>query len=182
MRKQILVGILTLGTLLSTQAAQISGSITFRGGVELDAASVNDADQVTDWIDARVQSRSGDFSSFVSVNDSVAFFDPWSFNSGAISGFWSVGGFTFDLTSSSVQFQGGGFLSVSGTGTISGHNFEATAGTWRFSTQDDAADGEFSFSSASRAVAAAVPDGGMTVFLLGLALSGLGFFSRKLGA
>jgi hypothetical protein len=175
MKKQILLGILSLGMGLSAHAALISGNITFRGGVELDEGSVDTASQVTDWVDPRVQSRSGDFAGSVAVNDSVAFFAPWSFNSGPLAAFWSVGGFTFNLLSSSIQAQGDGFLTVSGTGTIIGNGFEATTGTWRFSTQDDAADGEFSFSAASRSV----PDGGMTVVLLGLALSGLGFVSRK---
>jgi hypothetical protein len=176
MKKQLLVGLIALAMGVSAHAVQIVGNITFKGGVELDAVSVNDATQVTAWNDAQVQGRSGDFASTVTAGDSVSFFAPWLFNSGAVPTFWNVGGFTFDLTSSSIQFQGGGFLSVSGTGSISGNGFDATVGTWRFSTQDDAADGEFSFSSASRAV----PDGGATVALLGLALAGLGLASRRL--
>ena len=48
--------------------------------------------------------------------------------------------------------------------------------TWSFSAQDDPADGVFSFSGASEAI----PDGGATVALLGLALAGIEGIRRKL--
>ncbi|HET7535064.1 MAG TPA: VPDSG-CTERM sorting domain-containing protein, partial [Candidatus Didemnitutus sp.] len=65
-------------------------------------------------------------------------------------------------------FQGSGFLAVSGTGWVTGNGFDASVGTWSFTTQNGAADGAFSFSAAS-----AVPDGGYTALLLGLGLLGL---------
>ena len=64
---------------------------------------------------------------------------------------WSVGGFTFNLTASSITQQGNGFLAVSGTGTISGNGFDPTPGTWRFSTQNPPANGVFSFSASTTA-------------------------------
>jgi VPDSG-CTERM motif len=84
--------------------------------------------------------------------------------------------FTFDLLVSTIVFQGNGFLSVSGTGTISGNGFDPTFGTWSFSTQNPSSNGIFSFSAAGQAV----PDGGSAVALLGLALTGIEVLRRKL--
>ena len=161
------------------QAVPITGVITFAGGVTLDQPSVNTATQVTSWVDPTVESASGSYAGFVHIGDAVTFTPTWSFNSGAITAFWQVDGFTFDLIASSIVFQGGGFLAVSGTGTISGHGFDATAGTWTFSTQDDSSNGVFSF-SASTFSSQATPDGGPTVALLGLALAGIECTRRKL--
>ena len=71
---------------------------------------------------------------------------PWTFTSG-LANLWSVGGFTFNLTTSSIIQQGNGFLAVSGTGTITGNGYTDTPGTWKFSTQNPPANGVFSFSA-----------------------------------
>ena len=152
--------------------------ITFAGGAELNSGSVNTATAVTGWLDENgapptVQSVSGFFAGFVGVGDTVTFTPTWSFVSGAIAAFWSVDGFTFNLIASSVVFQGDGFVSVSGTGTITGHG-RTTTGTWRFSAQDDPSNGVFSFSATS------APDGGATAALLGLSLAGIEVIRRKL--
>jgi hypothetical protein len=162
------------------QAVPVTGAITFAGGVELDSGSVNTASQVTGWLDEggfmpTVQSVSGDFASFVTVGDSVTFAFPWSFSSGPIAAFWVVDGFTFNLIASSIVFQGGGFVSVSGTGTVSGNGFSTNIATWNFSTQDDPSNGVFSFSGGNEA-----PDGGPTLALLGLALAVIEGIRRKL--
>ena len=158
-----------------TQAqGPITGRITFAGSVELDAISVNNATMVTAWHGPgpgdkpQVQSRDGDFATFVNVFDDTTFTPTWTFNSGAVSNFWSVDGFTFSLTSSAILQQGNGFLVVTGLGNVSGHGFASTPGTWSFTTQDPAASGEFSFSGST----AAVPEGS-TVSLLMIGMLGL---------
>jgi hypothetical protein len=161
------------------QAVPITGVITFAGGVKLDQPSVNTATQVTSWVDPTVQSASGSYAGFVHIGDAVTFTPTWSFSSLAITAFWQVDGFTFDLIASSIVFQGSGVVAVSGTGTISGHGFDATAGTWSFTAQDDSSNGVFSF-SASTFSSQATPDGGPTVALLGLALAGIECTRRKL--
>ena len=162
------------------QAVPIRGVITFAGGVTLDTDTVTTANQVTTWLDQNlamptVQSASGSFSGLDGQTATFAF--PWSFNSGPIAGFWTVGGFTFNLIASSIVSQmGDGFLAVSGTGTISGNGFAATFSNWLFTVQDDSSNGVFSFSGGSEAI----PDSGATVALLGLALSGIEGIRRKL--
>lgn len=170
-----------MGFAMQTHALPINtidGTITFAGGVTLDSPSspptVGDSTGVTSWVNPKVQSTSGDFSS-VANGTSVTISAPWSFTSGPISGFWTVGGFTFDLSSSSVDSQSAHFVSVTGTGTISGNGFTTTPGDWLFTTQDKAANSVFSFSASSSA-----PDGGATAMLLGIGFLGLAGLRRKL--
>jgi hypothetical protein len=150
--------------------------ITFTGGAQLDTDSVMTAQQVTTWLDENnalptVTSVSGVFADFVGVGHTVTFANNWSFNSGATA-FWTVDGFTFDLITSRVIVRDGGFLSVMGSGVITGHGYTFD-GTWRFSTQDDPSNGVFSWSGST------VPDGGITVAMLGLALAGIEVIRRK---
>ena len=158
------------------QAVPVTGAITFAGGVTLDQPSVNSATEVTSWVSPTVQSVSGSFATFVNVGDTTTFAFPWSFNSGHIGLFWQVDGFTFHLFSSNIVFQGGGFVDVFGTGTITGNGFDNTNANWNFTTQDDPSNGVFSFSGGSEAI----PDGGATAALLGLALAGIEGIRRKL--
>lgn len=180
------IGLLSTGVFCQqAQAAPINGNITFAGSVELDTSSAATATGVilNGWHGGsttpiagapQVQSVDGDFATFVTVGDGTAFASPWSFNSGAVPNFWSVGGFTFDLISSAITSQGGtpgstGFVFVTGTGTASGNGFDPTPGVWRFSTQDPPAGSppEFSFSAST-----AVPEGS-TVALFGMGMIGL---------
>ena len=172
------LGLISCAFCVQQAQADSINVITFAGGAELNSGSVNTATQVTGWLDENnaspeVQSVSGIFATFTNVGDFVTFTPTWSFNSGAISAFWTVDGFTFDLIASNIVYQGNGFLSVLGSGTITGHGYNST-GTWMFSTQDDPSNGVFSFSAST------VPDGGMTVALLGLALAGIEVTRRKL--
>jgi hypothetical protein len=160
------------------QANQISGNITFFGTVTLDTGNVNTATAVTAWHgfghlgSPFVASADGNFSGLTGMT--ATFHAPWSFNSGPVPTFWTVGGFTFDLLVSSITQQGGGSLAVDGTGTISGNGFEGTEGEWHFTTQAPGAQGVFSFSAAT-----GVPDGGSAVALLGIALTGMEVLRRK---
>jgi hypothetical protein len=170
------------------QANGITGNITFTDSVTLDTSSAGTATMVTGWHglapgdEPRVQGADGDFATFVTPGDGITFHAPWSFNSGAISGFWSVDGFTFDLTSSVIPVNGqgfdsaGGFVSVNGVGTISGHGFASTPGTFNFTTQDPSAEGLFSFSAAT----GAVPEPATLISLLsGSSLLGAFLFIRR---
>ena len=161
------------------QAIPVSGAITFAGGVTLNNTSVNTASAVTGWLDEgnnlpTVESSSGSFAGL--DGQTVTFAPSWSFNSGAVMSFWSVGGFTFDLIASHIVFQGGGFLAVYGTGSITGNGFNDQFVSWNFSVQDDPSNGIFSFSAGSEST----PDGGVTVALLGLSLAGIEGIRRKL--
>jgi len=102
---------------------------------------------------------------------------PWIFNpSTPTPGLWSVGGFTFDLLSSTVVTQNAQFLSISGTGIVSGNGFDPTAMEWSFTAQNAGGRPRTIFSFSANGIA--VPDGGTTVMLLGAALGALGLARR----
>jgi len=160
------------------QAVPITGNITFKGGVTLNTANVGTATQVTAWLTPQVDSRDGSFAG-IAVNAPVTMTAPWTFTAG-LANLWSVGGFTFNLTSSAILFQNATGLLVQGTGTITGPaGFDATQGSWRFSTQSPGSGTPLDFSF-SGATGSAVPDGGLTVALLGFALMGIAGLRRKL--
>lgn len=166
------------------QADQINGDITFTGGVQLNTGSSGTATAVVGWQDTVVESSDGDLGS-IAAGTAVTFKSPWFFVSGPVIGLWSVGGYTFDLNLSSIQFQGGSpaSVSVTGVGTLSGNGFDATTFSWAFTTQDPGAGSPlvFSFSAAAGSISGgSVPDGGTTAMLLGGSLLGLGLLKRKL--
>jgi len=165
--------------------AQIVGNITFSGGVQLNTASAGTATAVIGWLDQTgnmptVESRDGNFTAFVAVNAPATFSAPWSFNSGPLSPFWQVGGFTFSLTSSTILFQGGGLVNVSLTGIVTGNGFDPTPFTGLFSSQDPGAGNPQTFSFSASFGSQGVPEGGATAALLGLGLAGLAGLQRRL--
>jgi VPDSG-CTERM motif len=179
----------------------ISGNITFVGGVELNTSSAATASEVLAWTgfggsgSPFVESADGSFSG-IAPGTSATFSSPWFFNSGAVSGLWSVGGFTFDLTSSHVVYQattveGGvaiGAATVEGIGAIMGNGESPEAMTWSFSINDPGAAGGngliFSFQVADGTIGSTpppeVPDGGTTAMMLGLGVLGLGLIKKQM--
>jgi hypothetical protein len=182
----LLGGMTTCGLFCQhVQATPALGAITFAATASLDSNSAGAATMVTAWHGLgsgglpQVMSHDGGFDGFVTNGDAVTFHAPWFFNSGAISSFWAVDGFVFDLIASTVAASpNSNSVTVDGTGTISGHGFASTPGVWHFTTQNPAANGQFSFSAAS----GTVPDGGSAVALLGIALVGIETLRRTLRA
>lgn len=170
----------------AAQAASIVGSINFSsgpgGGVFLQnsaenaTTSVPDATGVASWLLPIVDTRSGSFVS-VSNGEDVLFPETWVFNpSVPLNPLWRIEGpdnFAFQLFNATVVLQNE-FLLISGTGTLTGTNFDATPATWFFSTQGAATDGKFSWSSSTTAV----PELGASAFL-GAALLGGCFLRRR---
>jgi hypothetical protein len=182
--------ILALGQ--TVQATTLTGAIGFTGGVTYDTSSAATANQVTTWITPKVNLVSGDFAvpaPFAIAPGTAATFSSsiWNFNTVTpINNFWAVGGFTFKLLSSYVLAQGGaagvnGFVVVTGAGIVSGNGYSDTYMSWSFTSQDPKA-GSNPDSWTFSASANSVPDGGATVTLLGLALSGAALLKRKLTA
>jgi len=162
------------------QATPITGNIGFSGAVDLNTTTANTATAATAWLNTVAASPSGSFVGTVNNGDSVSMSGatPWSFNSGALANFWSVDGFTFNLISSSIYSQVGGFLNVSLAGTVVGNGFTATAFNGTFQVADPASSGPQTFTE--RLSFNSVPDGGTTVVLLGLGLLSLGLFHKKM--
>jgi hypothetical protein len=91
---------------------------------------------------------------------------------------WTVGGFSFQLTSLLSTTVTPGVFSILGTGIASGAGFQDTAGV--FSLSGTGNQPSFTFQASTTASGVAVPDGGATVALLGLTLVGLEAMRRKL--
>ena len=151
------VGTALFGGGSSLEAAQIVGSITFAGGVNLNTSSAGTATAVTAWTGPGGAGSPFVLSSSLSAGavpsfSSVTFVAPWSFASGPISSFWSVSGYTFDLLSSGIFSQGGSpaSVSVTGTGTLKYAGFTDTPGSWSFSTQDPSSGSPANFSFSAK--------------------------------
>ena len=165
------------------QATQINGDIQFAGEVAFDTNSLATATKVVTWFDvfhnagfSSVTSGTGDFAG-IAPGTSAAMAQ-WTFNpSTPTPGLWSVGGFTFDLLSSTVVTQNASTLVIEGSGTVSGNGFDPTAMDWSFTTQSSGGRTNTTFSFSANGVA--VPDGGSAVALLGLALVGVEVLRRK---
>ena len=158
-------------------AIPITGNITISGGATLDGP-IGTANAVTTWLNPEVQSRTGSFAG-IAVGTAVTMTAPWVFDpSTALPALWTVGGFTFNLASSTIALQNSTFLTISGLGTITGPaGFDPTAGSFNFTTQSPDAAGVFSFSAANTVVG--VPDGGSTIALLGMGLLALSSLRRR---
>jgi VPDSG-CTERM motif len=160
------------------QAVQITGAINFSGGGTLDNTDLSMAQAVLTWLDQglNMPTVEGASGSFAGLDGQTAIFaNPWVFGSGAPA-LWTIGGFTFNLIASTIISQSADFLLVSGTGYITGTGFDPSFATWLFSIQEAPAGFVFSWSGGSEAI----PDGGATVALLGLALAGIEGIRRKL--
>ena len=172
------IGVLSCGLFSQqAQATAITGNINFADSVTFDGP-LGTANAVTSFINTHVEAGgTGDFA-FIPINTPVTMAASWTFDpSTATPGLWSVGGFTFDLLTSTIVFQSAQGLIITGTGIVSALGFDNTAMDWSFSSQTSGT-GEFSFSGTGLAV----PDGGSAVALLGLALVGIEVLRRKLHA
>jgi len=175
----------------STQEAKadhIHGRIDFAGSVMFDSSALQNATQVNQWFDvfgngpnlvnvAHVTGTYATFGGGIPQGSQATMAIPWVFTS-ATPGLWTVGGFTFDLSSATIIMQTGTFLDIEGVGTVSGNGFEVTNARWAFSVQNAGGGGGeiFSFSANT----ASVPDGGSAVALLGISLVAIEFVRRKL--
>ncbi|MES2474886.1 MAG: VPDSG-CTERM sorting domain-containing protein [Verrucomicrobiota bacterium] len=164
-------------------ATMVNGQIDFGLTATLDSPLLINATEVSSWNFVIAVSPTDDFDTFVNTGDVPSTFTaPWSFVSGAVSPLWVVGGFTFDLTSSSIFQQNANFLDVRGTGMVTGNGFDPTPGNWTFTITSASGSGSgvsgtgFSFVASNNTN---VPDGGTTVALLGFSLLGLHGVRRK---
>jgi hypothetical protein len=186
-------------TILQTvHATPISGNIGFNGNAVLDTSSANTATEVISWNTSTVGGDSGTFATMGVLANSTAMINgPFSFvSSFAAPGmsFWTVTGsggivFTFNLLSSVIYSQGGGFLNVNISGTVSasgpgsaGLDMTPFSGTFSVSNPSQNGTAQFSQNLQFFPPTSAVPDGGTTVLILGASLSGLALIRRKLVA
>ena len=177
----IVAAVASVGFLASAQAVPITGMLNIAGQANFNTNSLLTASSAT-FTNPHVEGpNTGSFAGLVFPTPVVMAsytFDP----STMTNGLWSVGGFTFNLLSSAVEQRTATFLSVSGTGIITGPpGFDPTPGVWAFTSQNAGGHPGMSFSFSANTEAGAVPDGGMTLALLGTGLMGLAAFRAKFG-
>jgi len=179
--KTLLITAASIVAAASAQAVQIHGLLNISGTATFNTQSLATASSVISFSNVTVGGgNTFDFQGIMSGTP-VAMASPYIFTPSTGTPFlWSVGGFTFDLQNSTVTLQNKHSLSISGTGTIFGNGFDPTPGVWAFTTQN--AGGRphdtFTFSANTEAVPG-VPDGGMTITLLGAGLLGIALLRAK---
>ena len=187
------LSVMALGCLIAVSAAQavtLTGGISLTGSFATNTGNVNTATGFTSFTGVTPTSTAGVFSvipSFTPGNISMSGFNFGTTAAPALSGLvnplWTftsgANNISFNLNSvnmvdhvpvDSVSVVGSGVFN----GTVGGVTYEATNGTFLITANQGG--GTVSFSSSQ----AAIPDGGSTSVLLGLALVGLALASRKL--
>jgi hypothetical protein len=164
------------GFALSANADQITGMLNIAGTAKYDHP-IGSATMITAFTNVTTQgANTGSFAS-IPANVSVAMTAPYVFNPSTPSPMlWSVGGFTFDLQSTTIITQSANGILITGEGTITGNGFDPTPGEWSFSQQKGSGT-VLSFSATTEGLP--TPDGGMTLILLGTGLVGLAAFRAK---
>jgi hypothetical protein len=167
----------------SVQANPITGTIEMGGEANLSGSTLDGSMSVSSWPLVYVAADSGTFGSIFPMTQVTMSTTPWTFYPEpgvTLNDLWSVGGFTFDFLNDSVT-QSGNFLSITGSGTISGNGFDTTDFNWNLAFEEPTTGGpmQFTFSAAAEP-SPTVPDGGLTLALLGVAFAGVELFRRKL--
>jgi hypothetical protein len=146
-------------------AGPITGSIDFGGVVTFDSTSLANATRINIWNSSFVLQDSGDFSS-IAPGTNVTMAAPWIFNpSTSTPSLWSVGGFTFDLTSCVIVSQSATFLNITGVGTIRAAGFDPTPGTWSFTASDASGQPQATFGFQTQTAAVPEPSTILLVFI-----------------
>jgi hypothetical protein len=191
-----------LAVTASVQAAQITGTVQITGDVTFNQQSL-----LTATIATFPGSPDGDYVSgtgayaglpvgtdvefngftFAAVGPQVV--SPlWSFTTGGLTYTFSLSEITSVTRNTPVA--GTDTLSITGLGTVSitgpGSTYDTTTANWSFNVTDTSGGQNttfvFAFNDSNTAVPGRVPDGGVSIILLGAALSGLGLIRRKLVA
>ncbi len=189
LRKTILV-FFALGLISSAlcvqqaQAVPITGGLSFGGGFTTDTGDLNTAHTLFfgTFPDVFITSVSGSYSGVPTgagsppdLTQNPVTFDPFTVPVIPLWSFTYLGvAYSFDLLSGFISDRGPDTLTLMGSGMLMITGYDPTQATWILTANQAA--GTFSFSSSN----GAVPDGGMTVVMLGLALCGIGMIRRKL--
>lgn len=187
MKNKLTIIAATVAALMSITASvqavpSITGGISLGGGYTTDTGDINTANAFTGFTGIVATGEAGSFSGITSLftpgSITMNAFSFTSFPVGGVLPLWFVTTTPadfFNLTSLTlIDRSVSDALTLKGTGTFDLVGFAPTPGTWTFTANQGG--GTFSFSSSN----AAIPDGGMTVMLLGAALSGLFLFRKKM--
>jgi hypothetical protein len=185
MKKTLLTGILALGMVIAAQAIPITGAIDMSGTATLNSMFLGNATAASAFTGVTVGGAptgtfAGTFGASVTWSafswpSNVLVAPLWTFVFGANT-------YSFDLAHVSVFSQSNEFLNLTGSGTFHVTGFDDTPGFWSFTISNPGGGPHpnFEFTFANSQTATGVPDGGMTVALLGIAFVVLEGLRRKL--
>jgi len=170
-------------------ATTINGEISISGGfVPVGGTSLADATYIDflEWDGSAyvsgtssgtfgVNSVAGDFASYITaspftlgtIND-FSFVDTFT----PVTPLWEIGGFSFDLSTVTIEKQNSTTLILSGSGSIYGNGFEVTEGSWNL-TANTIFGSTFSWSATT-----GVPEA-TSLSLLAMSLLGLALVARR---
>ena len=164
-----LLGFVTLGS-VPLQAASVSGSLGLAGAYSVSGGSGLSDATTLDLLSALAVSADGDLAATLGLPGTINN-SPFSINpTGSVSNLLTIGGWQIDITSFTVVDQTVDFLTLEGTGGISGNGFDLTPTQWTLSAQ--ATGGTYSMALAAIPVPAAV-------WLFGSGLLGLAGLARR---
>ncbi len=177
--------LLALVLVTQVMAVPITGSVSFNGAPNFNALPIAGSTKIVSYDSAwvAVGQQTGIYTAVADLTPVV--FSPFVFSPAtqAVNPLWSFSsaGLTYSFTTSSMIANFNAPLNIwniGGKGTLRATGYEDTAGDWNFSTGQIGQ--SFYFGSAAAATPA-VPDGGMTVLMLGLGLGlvGLKNFVRR---
>jgi hypothetical protein len=180
----LLIGVVSCALSVHQASAQaITGQLDMGGNATLNTNDLSTATAVDTWNAATTTSFPHGTGSFSGINfgTPVTLSAPWTFgltSGGPQPALWTVGGFTFDLTSDVVDQRSSTLLDVVGTGFLSGNGFDSTPGQWEFTINNASGNphANFSFTASS----AAIPEPGSLALISVGAITVLAF-GRKLG-
>ena len=185
--RAVLTASAIMGLAMTSQAVMIDGSVSFSGTFTVDNADLNLASEFLTFVDVTVDTPTGDYAP-VGQNYGPVTFTPFSFDGSEILPFqlwtFSMAGVTYSFNSTSLvkDYASKNLLSVEGSGTAYMTGKDPTPGNWYFSANRAGLKPNVTFSFSSSSDAFPVPDGGLTVTLLGLAMAGLGIVRRVVRA
>lgn len=170
-------------------ATPITGSVSFNGTPNFNALPIGSATSVVSYDSAwvAVGQQTGIYTAVADLTPVV--FSPFAFSPAtqSVNPLWSFSslGLTYSFSTTSMVAMFNAPLNIwnlGGKGILRATGYEDTVGEWNFSTGQIGQ--SFYFGSAAAAVPAGVPDGGMTVLMLGLGLGlvGLKSYSRRIAA
>lgn len=162
--------LLSLSSLVT--AMPIDGNIGFTGSYQHNGTSdLSTATQIFNISATVAGNVDGTYAAEGVSAGNAASYSNFDFStSGMINNLWSVGGFSFDLGTINIDFQGSNALVLSGVGTVKHNNYDNTVASWIFTANQ--AGSNLTFSSSN------VPEPGIAL-LLGVGLAGIAF-TRKL--
>lgn len=172
----------------SAQANSITGEIAFGGTAHLDTQALGSATKVVSYVGPVDvgYSSSGDYGATDGFSGVTFKVFSWNPSSAPIADLWKFVDagvtYSFDLSSLTVVSQDNSFLNITGTGTLDITGFDPTPGAWSFTIDQSLGSKSLTYNFGFAAQnSAAIPDGGLTIALLGGALIGLRGLRRLFG-